>query len=70
MDIDRLPAVVTNMQPWRKGTEQEKQKGLNICPRQSRKDSSLEYEAARLLLSNPKRYESALTYFSLDSLQK
>ncbi len=70
LDIDRLPAVVTNMQPWRKGTEQEKQKGLNICPRQSRKDSSLEYEAARLLLSNPKRYESALTYFSLDSLQK
>lgn len=69
MDIDKLSSVI-NLQPWRKGTEQEKKKGLSLCPKQSRKDSPLEYEAARVLLSDPERYEKALTYFSLDLMLK
>ncbi|MBR1777973.1 MAG: PDZ domain-containing protein [Alphaproteobacteria bacterium] len=70
LDIDHLPAPKTNMQPWRKGTEQEKKKGLSLCPPQSRKDNPLDTEAARMLLLDQERYERALTYFSLDSTEK
>ncbi len=69
-DIDNLPAPLSNLEPWRKGTKQEKQNGLEICPKQSRKDDPLEYDAARLILLNRKLYERSLSYFSLDSLRK
>ncbi|MBO4520187.1 MAG: PDZ domain-containing protein [Alphaproteobacteria bacterium] len=67
-DIDRL-IVQTNIEPWRKGTEAERQKGLEICPRQTRKDNPLENETARLFLLDQERYENALSYFSLDTMQ-
>ena len=64
-DMDKLP-IRTNMATWRKGTEEEKRKEMRLCPRQSRKNNSLDEEAARLILLNRERYERALTYFSLD----
>lgn len=70
LDIDKLAKPVVNMQPWRKGGEAEKRKGLSLCPPQSRKDNPLDAEVAGLFLLDQKRYERALTYFSLDSAQK
>lgn len=70
LSLDSLPPAKTQLKPWRTGTNAFKRKALAACPPQPRKDNPADDEAARQLLLDPARYERALTYFSLDSMEK
>lgn len=68
--IDDLPRPQTRLKPWRTGDDAVKRRALQVCPPRPRADNPVEDEAAKLLLTNPDAYERALTYFSLDSMEK
>ena len=66
-NIDTLPPPKTVLQPFKEGDDITKQKTLSLCPAEVRKGNPLDEEIAKKILLNQKRYENALTYFSLDS---
>ncbi|CCZ21360.1 periplasmic protease [Acetobacter sp. CAG:977] len=69
-DIDDVPAPVTSLKQRRTGNKKTQNLIRKSCPPQSRANNPLDDEIAKRLILNPKKYEGALTYFSLDSYTK
>lgn len=70
LTLDKVPAAQTQLKPWRTGTKAFKQKALQFCPPEVRKDNPADDEIAKQLLLDPDRYVRSLSYFSLDSERK
>lgn len=54
-------ATVNRIVNWQKGNEERKKLLLSYCPKQIRKDNSLDDDIAVRILKDPKLYESALS---------
>ena len=69
-DVDEPLLVQNDLKPWRTGSERVKRRARGVCRPESRENHPFDEEAAKKILTNPEKYNAALTYFSLDNTAK